>query len=80
MAILITVPLIMKEPESREEAIDLWYDTTFKYCCSCHINPPCGFCEGGFSLSLDEYLESLGFEPETEESIEDAYDRAMSII
>jgi hypothetical protein len=26
-------------------------------CCSCHRHPPCAFCEDGFSLDLDEYLE-----------------------
>lgn len=24
--------------------------------CSCHISSPCGYCEHGFSLELDEFL------------------------
>ena len=52
------------DPETRDEAIAAWQDAQFEGGCSCHISPPCNFCVSGFSLTLEEYLETLGFEPE----------------
>jgi hypothetical protein len=51
-----------EEPNTKEEAIELWQDAHENSCCSCHISPPCGFCVNGFSLSLEEYLVTLGFD------------------
>lgn len=36
---------------TREEAQEVmeWYEATREMSCSCHLNPPCSKCEGGFS-------------------------------
>lgn len=64
-----------------EKSIE-WHDGQ-DGCCSCHILPPCSFCESGFSLPLAEYLE-LALECEygvdyasTPTTPHDDYDRAM---
>jgi hypothetical protein len=33
-----------------------WFDNQ-DGCCSCHVNPPCGWCVDGYSLPLAEYLQ-----------------------
>lgn len=40
-----------------EEARYAWRCANSDRCCSCHISPPCSFCEEGFSLSEEEYVE-----------------------
>ena len=51
----------MKDPVTKDEAIEMWTDATENDCCSCHSHPPCSFCVDGFSQSLEEYLEDRGF-------------------
>ena len=67
----------MDYPKTREEATQLWTEENINGSCSCHINPPCPHCVNGFTLPLDEYLDTFDFEEETPE---EAYDRAMSVL
>ena len=66
-----------KTPKTREQAQRLWEYENLYFSCFCHIDPPCSFCVNGFSLPLDEYLDTFDFEEETPE---DAYDRAMTVL
>ena len=67
----------MSQPKTREEAEIRWRIANQNYGCTCSVNPPCAFCVNGFTLPLDEYLDTFDFE---EESPDDAYDRAMTVI
>ncbi len=71
------------DPETREEAIDLWNDYHFNGGCSCHCgNPPCDWCVRGYGLDLEEYLANLGFDSEDDETEDliSAHDRAMKVL
>jgi hypothetical protein len=67
---------------TRSEAIDKWVAARADDSCYCHIDPPCGFCLKGYSLSLTEYLNFYEKEisdggKKGQSSPESDYDRAM---
>lgn len=63
---------------TREEASLEWQNAQWESGCSCHLNPPCGFCVSGFSLDEEEYLDLYGpWDDELVDPAHEAFDRAM---
>ena len=63
---------------TEEDYEDMWMIAHTVSACSCHITPPCDFCVGGYSLTLEDYVE-WQMELHRDDPAE-AYDRAMGIL